>query len=196
MTTPYSKSAIALIEAAEQLIASRGLDVPLREIGQAAGSANKVAVQYHFGDRQRLIESIFQYRLPQLEVRRASLMASQEPEEPSRLLEALLRPIAEVTDADGKRSFAGFLFQLTAHAREARADFDDLAPFATFLVAQLRRTLPSLPDRLFERRLGTASLAFLDCLVRMEREKDVVDGSVEEALALAIAIMTAPTPAP
>ncbi|WP_336970571.1 hypothetical protein [Sphingobium aromaticiconvertens] len=32
-------------------------------------------------------------------------------------------------------------------------------------------TLTSLPDRLFERRLGTASLAFLDSLVRMEREK-------------------------
>lgn len=195
---PYSKSAIALIEAAEQLIASRGLDVPLREIGQAAGSANKVAVQYHFGDRQRLIESIFQYRLPQLEIRRASLMASQDvavpPDGPGRLLEALLRPIAEIVDAEGKRSFAGFLFQLTAHAREARADFDGLAPFATFLVAQLRRALPALPDRLFERRLGTASLAFLDSLVRMERENEEVHGSVEEALALAIAIMTAHTP--
>ncbi|MBW8785825.1 MAG: hypothetical protein JF593_14520, partial [Novosphingobium sp.] len=46
MNAEFKKPARALIEAAERLIASEGLSVPLRDIGQAAGAANKVAVQY------------------------------------------------------------------------------------------------------------------------------------------------------
>src|SRR5688572_22700399 len=109
MTKPFTKGARALIEAAERLIATQGLGVPLREIGQAAGSANKVAVQYHFGDRQRLIEAVFEYRLPRLEAERSARLGDVEVDgrlaEPGALLDVLFRPIAELTDEEGRRSF-------------------------------------------------------------------------------------------
>lgn len=192
MENRYSRSARGLIEAAEQLFARDGLAVPLTDIGQAAGSANKVAVQYHFGDRQRLIEAVFKHRLPQLEARRAALIETLEiGGEPStdRLLEALLAPIAEIVDANGRLSFAGFLYQLTANDRAARAAFDPLAPVARRIVDLLRVSLPELSSDVFQRRLGTAALVFLDTLVRLDACGTAASGK-HEALALSLAVLT------
>ena len=48
---------------AERLFAERGIEaVPLRDIGAAAGQRNHVAVQYHFGDRENLVQAIAAYR--------------------------------------------------------------------------------------------------------------------------------------
>lgn len=193
MKQAYSRSARALIEAGERLIAEQGLRVPLREIGQAAGSANKVAVQYHFGDRDALIDAIFRYRLPQLEERRSALLAELGAGRgTSELMGVLFRPIAEVVDDEGRRSFAGFLYQLTATARSARAAFDPLSPVAKEVTALIRQSLAELDQRTFNRRLGTASLVFLDTLVRLEEDAVPQAHGVDEALTLAIAVLTAP----
>jgi AcrR family transcriptional regulator len=186
MNAPFTKPALAIIEAAERLIAERGLGVPLSLIGQEAGAANKVAVQYHFGDRERLIDAVFRYRLPLLEGRRATLLAEADEQDPKALLAALLRPIAEVVDAAGRRSFAGFLYQITANARATRAGFDALAPFASYLVGRLRQSLPHMSQTRFHRRLGSASLVYLDWLVQADAEE-----AVDEALGLAGAVLTA-----
>lgn len=196
MDKPYPKGARALIEAAERLIATQGLGVPLREIGQVAGAANKVAVQYHFGDRQRLIEAVFEYRLPELEEERATRLADAdrngELANPATLLDVLLRPIAELADGDGRRSYAGFLYQLTANARSARAAFDPLAPTAKQIVKLLRDSLPQLTKPIFDRRLGSASLIFLDTIQRLEEQGSVTGAGIDEALALSLAVLTAP----
>lgn len=48
---------------AERLFAERGIEaVPLRDIGLAAGQKNNFAVQYHFGDRENLLQAIAEYR--------------------------------------------------------------------------------------------------------------------------------------
>ena len=193
MTKGFSKPASALIEAAERLIATQGLGVPLTEIGQAAGAANKVAVQYHFGDRQNLIEAVFQYRLPQLEKRRTALLAQMEAaglgNDQAALLDALLRPIAEVRDAEGCCRYAGFLYQLTANARSARGAFDDLAPVARDIVSRLWTSDPSTPQATIRRRLGSASLVFQDTLVRLDEEGALDEAGVQEALRLAQAVL-------
>ena len=195
MKAAFSRPARALIEAGERLIAEQGLRVPLREIGQAAGAANKVAVQYHFGDRDRLIDAIFRYRLPQLEERRATLLekawADGREARTDALLEVLLRPITEVVDHDGRRSYAGFLYQLIATARSARAAFDPLSPVAKEVTGLIRQSLPRLDRRTFERRLGSASLVFLDTLVRLD-EAGEAGSNGDEALVLANAVLTAP----
>ena len=196
MKQAFSRPARALIEAGERLIAEQGLRVPLREIGQAAGSANKVAVQYHFGDRDSLIDAIFRYRLPLLEERRSVLLAQMRTNgregSADTLVEVLLRPIAEVVDHEGRRSYAGFLYQLIATARSARAAFDPLSPVAKEVTSLIRQSLPRLAPRTFNRRLGSASLVFLDTLVRLEEGGGVRTNDVDEALAVAIAVLTAP----
>jgi AcrR family transcriptional regulator len=48
---------------AERLFAERGIEaVPLRDIGLAADQKNNFAVQYHFGDREKLVQAIAEYR--------------------------------------------------------------------------------------------------------------------------------------
>ena len=51
-------SKTAILTAAERMIAERGVDVPLREIGAAADQRNNSAVQYHFKTRAGLVEAI------------------------------------------------------------------------------------------------------------------------------------------
>jgi AcrR family transcriptional regulator len=61
---------------AERLFAERGIEaVPLRDIGVAAGQRNHVAVQYHFGDRETLVQAIAAYRAQFLTDVSANLVA-------------------------------------------------------------------------------------------------------------------------
>jgi len=53
-----------IILAAEKLFAQFGIgNVSLRDIAAAAGQKNKIAVQYHFGDRENLLRQIVAYRI-------------------------------------------------------------------------------------------------------------------------------------
>src|ERR1700757_4705681 len=56
-----------LVTTAERLFAVHGIDsVSLRQICAEAGNANNSAVQYHFGSKDRLLQAIFEYRIPHL----------------------------------------------------------------------------------------------------------------------------------
>jgi AcrR family transcriptional regulator len=56
-----------IILTAERLFAERGIEsVPLRDIGIAADQKNNFAVQYHFGDREKLVQAIAEYRASSL----------------------------------------------------------------------------------------------------------------------------------
>jgi AcrR family transcriptional regulator len=66
---------LSILLAAEALFAERGIEaVPLREIGQAAGQRNNVAVQYHFGDRDELLRALLTYRATESRLRRAEML--------------------------------------------------------------------------------------------------------------------------
>ena len=64
-----------LIDTAESLFLSQGVDeVSLRAIVRGAGQKNPSALQYHFGNREGLIEAIVARRFRQQEARRAELL--------------------------------------------------------------------------------------------------------------------------
>lgn len=95
-----------LLEAAERLYAERGVDaVSLREINQAAGARNAVAVQYHFKDRAGVLRAIMARHLPDVDARRHALLDAYEADgEPDvrALAAALVRPLAaKLADLDG-----------------------------------------------------------------------------------------------
>ena len=78
---PSTKEQIVL--AAEALFAERGVEgVSLRQIGAAAGNGNNSAVQYHFGTKDRLVQSVFEYRLPRLRERRRPAARRTAPRRP------------------------------------------------------------------------------------------------------------------
>jgi AcrR family transcriptional regulator len=61
---------------AERLFAERGIEAtPLRDIGIAADQKNNFAVQYHFGDREHLVQAIAEHRARSLIERQGELVA-------------------------------------------------------------------------------------------------------------------------
>jgi AcrR family transcriptional regulator len=85
-----------LVAAAERLFAERGIDtVSLREINQASGARNSMAIQYHLSDRIGLIQAVLDKHLPTLEARRHSLLDPYEADSSDGLRAlggALVRP--------------------------------------------------------------------------------------------------------
>lgn len=96
----------SLIEAAERLIAKKGLaDVSTREILQEAGQRNQSALQYHFGSKDGLIRATINERTSQIDKRRVELL-EEIGDKPTlrQLLEVLVLPLCELieNDAAGK----------------------------------------------------------------------------------------------
>lgn len=88
-----------ILDVSERLFAQRGLDnVSIRDITGAAG-ANLGAVNYHFTNKEGLIEAIFERRLVPINRERMALLDEleqlQPPAEPSveQILLAIIRPV-------------------------------------------------------------------------------------------------------
>lgn len=170
-----------LISVAERLFAVRGIEgVSLIEISRAAGQRNSNACQYHFGDKQGLVQAILDKHVPGIAARRAALLAglprTNRSERLRSLVRAFVRPVAaKLEDADGGREFIRINAQLIAlHALSARgipASPLRLAQADRFrrMLLQVLRAL-RLPKVIAEQRLLLASeLVFhgLDDHVRM-----------------------------
>jgi AcrR family transcriptional regulator len=107
-----------IILTAERLFAARGLDgVSLREIGAAAGNGNNSAVQYHFGSKNRLVQAIFEYRLPDIDERRRILIAQRRPDDVRSWVECYVVPILEQGERRDSH-YLGFVATLQQHGRD------------------------------------------------------------------------------
>ena len=87
---------LRLLDAGEQLLATRGLDVPERVIVAAAGQHNRSAVNYHFGSRAGLIDAIRERHETPIALHRHHLIARlPRPEDRTtrQLAEAHIRPL-------------------------------------------------------------------------------------------------------
>jgi AcrR family transcriptional regulator len=191
-----------MIETAERLFAEHGLyTVPLRQIGAEAGASNKVAVQYHFGDRAGLIQAIFEKRLAEFEARRAALLAAAEAagqaDEPRVLMDIIFRPLAEQRDSSGRRSYAAFLLALQLNEADyrLRAQADPMAPITRRVMELLAARAPHVPRALLFERSLAASVMILSGIVRRDhRDKPPApdDVLIDDALDAATAAVTAP----
>lgn len=170
-----------LVSVAELLFAARGIEgVSLIEISRAAGQRNSNACQYHFGDKQGLVQAILDKHVPGIAARRAAMLAALPRAIRGRRLRALVRafvrPVAaKLHDADGGREFIRINAQLIAlHALSVR--HVPASPLRLAQVERFRRALRQalraqrLPEVIAEQRLLLASeLVFhgLDDHVRM-----------------------------
>jgi AcrR family transcriptional regulator len=101
-----------LVLTAERLFAQHGLDgVALRQIGTEAGSANKSAVQYHFGSKEALIRAILVNRIETLTRRRQLLQARMDSTDLRSVIEAYQLPLIELAE-DETCYYLPFLEQL------------------------------------------------------------------------------------
>jgi AcrR family transcriptional regulator len=142
-----------LVLTAERLFAERGIgSVSLREIVIESGQRNKSAANYHFGNKQGLINSILAYRMGPIDARRQEMLAAKDGrgsgDDPRGLLEVLVYPFAERLGAEnGKSWYARFIAQVALSSGED--------PFVAtrsrglaLVIGRLERRLAHLPVEL------------------------------------------------
>ena len=118
-----------LIRAGERLFAERGVEaVSLREINREADQRNATSLQYHFEDRNGLLQAILEKHEMAIEASRHDLLDKIEDAAETdlhQLSAALVQPAAEkLSDRNGGRSYLRIVAQLINH-HIARVD-----PFA------------------------------------------------------------------
>jgi AcrR family transcriptional regulator len=111
-----------LISAAEALFASRGIDgVSLREINRMAGAKNASALQYHFRDRDGLLDALMAKHRRDVEARRHAMLDAYEAEgrdDLRALAGALVRPMAaKLADPDGGPEYLQIMADLMNRPR-------------------------------------------------------------------------------
>ena len=191
---------VALIEKAEALIAEFGVEgVSTRQIGAAIGSANNNVVAYHFGSKEELITAIYHHRLPEIEARRAHLLAELEREGRAgdllALMDAIWRPLYEQQGMDGKRSYVGFLAGLARSGWAwTRYSLNQDYPVIDAIVERLRPLLPaSVQPRYRQRLIATAAMISnaLAALDEFTEAGDQAEAMFRELLVMATAALRA-----
>lgn len=110
---------VKLIVVAEQLFARRGIEgVTLAEIGKAAGQRNAAVCQYHFGNKDGLLQAIIDKHVPGIASRRHVMLDQldvQRRHDVRSVARALMQPVTEkLADPDGGRDFIRISAQLVA----------------------------------------------------------------------------------
>jgi AcrR family transcriptional regulator len=162
-----------LILTGEVVFAETGIHgASMREIAAKAGSGNHFAVQYHFGTREGLVDAIFNYRMEQMEPVRGRMLAAATAagrlKDARSLINMVMLPQLELEDAEGNHSYARFLSQYLLDIRSTEfGDFGGpLPPNLARTLELMRARLDYLPGAVAQRRLISASLMFLNILVR------------------------------
>ena len=139
-----SDAAGRMIDAAERLVAERGLAaLTAQAVQDAAGQRNKSAVHYHFGGRQGLVNALVAARMGPANERRTSMLLALGPEATTRqLVEALVVPLIESVLGRTPSFWARFLVQAigdptTGLAALAAVDDEPIQVAQTRLEAQL-----------------------------------------------------------
>lgn len=144
-------AAARMIDAAERLVAERGLAaLTVQAVQGAAGQRNKSAVTYHFGGRQGLVNALMAERMRPADVRRTSMLLAAGDEPSTRqLVEALVVPLVESVIARQPSYWARFLLQAigdpaTSMAALAAVDSQALKSAQSRLEARLDHVPPPL----------------------------------------------------
>jgi AcrR family transcriptional regulator len=181
-----------LILAAERLFAVSGIDgVSLRQINLEAGQKNSSAAHYHFGSKEALILSIYQYRMTHVNERRIlalqAINRNNERENLRALVGAIVYPIVEEIDADDSgQNYIRFMAQAIGHPQLDLIELwrqENSGGLQTTL-EMLRAALPDVPGPIFGQRFGLAfeqivhSLADREKLRRSARNSFEVDAAL------------------
>ena len=151
-----------LLRTAERLFALRGIDaVSMRRICAEADQRNNTALQYHFGDKQNLIEAILAERMGANDERRQAMLERIRrdacEDDLHRLVEALVAPFThQLFDDDGGRYYVRFSAQLFSRgdAIELLAEQRPWAEAFHAIVDLIRTRLSHVPEAVIAGRLN------------------------------------------
>ena len=183
-----------ILDAAERLIAERGIQVPLRDIAVAAGQRNNSAVNYHFRNRQDLIDAIVRRRLEPMEQERAQMVEALDDDARDDVrawLRIMVLPLTTV----GSPYYARFLQAASLHLR---ADVDESQGSVwPQVLERLAHAIPTDDRHARTRRVKAIATTMFALLAERERSAQAGSdaGSAEEIIAMLAAVLTAPMPA-
>jgi AcrR family transcriptional regulator len=177
---PFADEAkIRIIAAAESLYAVRSIEsVSLREIAQSAGHANTNAVQYHFGNRDALVQAIFAWRVWQMEPARALLLEEADRsglgDDLHALLGVLCIPMLDLVDAEGRHTYAAFMSKYLLQQRpagilHAAENRPDISVNLRTTIARLS-SLISADETMSDYRIALAYMMVTNVLVICDNE--------------------------
>lgn len=162
-----------IVYTAERLFAEHGIGgVSLRQIGAAAGSGNNSAVQYHFGSKDKLIQAIFEHRLPLLHERRTLLIAERCPRDLRAWLECRFRALLEQSEREGSH-YVRFVAMLQQQGRRdifERLPAEFLASARTFH-EKISALLPHVVEPLRSHRIAQALMLLVHAGADRERAR-------------------------
>jgi AcrR family transcriptional regulator len=167
-------SAIArdkLLDAATQLWADNGSHlVSLNVIVEAAGQRNASALQYHFGNRDGLVEALFARHVPKVRERREEILARADTSDPRTAASALVLPLSALLSGDWRdRGFlcvAADLLGSSPHDRYEKI----MASGAADTVNRLMLShLAELPPKVRSMRLRVAGMMIVHSLADQVR---------------------------
>ncbi|GAC1572087.1 MAG: hypothetical protein NVS3B5_00730 [Sphingomicrobium sp.] len=170
-----------ILETSERLFGDYGIEaVSMRQITIESGASNNSAIAYHFGDRENLVREILRCHLPDMEISRADMLGQitkqGQDNDPYALARALVMPVYDLVDRDGRHRYAAFLRQALRWepGRRLRAESTDLSPSSTEAFEMFRRLFADVPEEIFAWRALAATGLFFDLV--FDRDRDLAAG--------------------
>ncbi len=175
---------IALMEAAEKLMAERGAhQVSIKEIVAEAGQKNPSALQYHFKNLQGLVEAIHDRRSEQTRTKRAQMLTERQ----SQTGELELRDLCELmfvpsfllakSDVNYRQYVKAFSFDIATASDSALQQANKVGGGGgAQLAALLRKNLKHLDDKAYLARMELAVRTCSSAIGSYFRQKSPVKG--------------------
>lgn len=183
-----------ILDAAERLFATEGLDVSSRRISQEAGQKNNSAMQYHFASREALMEALVARRMTPINTRRRALLDALVARGDARslpdLVAVLVVPLAEqAASLEHGRAYLGFLSQVFARGLVSTLLGPEHVANDAFLetLARLRVELVTIPDDVFAARIALMGEQLVHAISSAERTLDGLDTAARHAALVACA---------
>ncbi|MEZ4282406.1 MAG: TetR family transcriptional regulator [Myxococcota bacterium] len=177
---------LALVEAAERLIAEEGPAVSLRQVVAAAGQRNSSAIRYHFGTREQLVGAVVDARQSVFEPKRLERLAVLESAgelTPRGLIRALLEPVFEHQRGPSPSYHARFMEKIRDYPGVELVRREDWVATRLIMSQLARQAAPVAASRRAAHRRGLISVVFalLADLERAEYRTPAARHAAEQA---------------
>lgn len=174
---------LKIIETAERLYALHGIDaISIREINKASGQRNGSAVQYHFGNREGLLEAIFALRTRSRNNERFLLLhqlkESADPKDYGleKIVDIMIRPMfngLEIGHTSYHRRFFKQVHVRHETMKRLLANGHDMGLRECFRL--IRDCRPDVAARVMAQRYVHANAVAIDAAAQLEELLDVAD---------------------
>jgi AcrR family transcriptional regulator len=181
---------LALMRAAEKLIAQRGVEnVSIREIVVAAGQKNESALQYHFKNLRGLLHAIRTERSAMVQAKRAELLQAllTETGKPSlqQLCSVMVEPTFQLARSDVEfrryiKAFGHELALIETSPLKAVSNTGGGGESGQQMGRLLREALPHLDEDDYRRRMEAAIMLCAASMYHHARQKNAFRGHQSE----------------